>query len=43
MDSVKNKMIVECFPSRAGHARFACEVNRNGGQQQELTEVIQHG
>jgi len=28
---------------RAGHARLACEVNRNGGQQQEPTEVIQHG
>jgi len=26
---------------RAGHARLACEVNRNGGQQQEPTEVIQ--
>jgi len=26
---------------RAGHARLACEVNRNGGQQQEPAEVIQ--
>jgi len=26
---------------RAGHARFACEVNPNGDQQQEPAEVIQ--
>jgi len=28
---------------RAGHARLACEVNRDGGQQQEPAEVIQQG
>jgi len=28
-------------PLRAGHAQLACEVNRNGGQQQEPAEVIQ--
>jgi len=38
MDSVKNKMIVEYFLSRAGHARFACEVNLNGGQQQNRAQ-----
>jgi len=26
---------------RAGHAQLACEVNPNGDQQQEPTEVIQ--
>jgi len=41
MDSAKNKSSYTMRFLRAGHARLACEVNRNGGQQQEPAEVIQ--
>jgi|GEM_PF-2786284 len=37
MDNVENIIL----PPRAGHARFVCEVNCDGSQQQKPTEVIQ--
>jgi len=41
MDSTTNKPMLSFALPRAGHAQFACEVNRDGGQQQEPTEVSQ--
>jgi|GEM_PF-2732228 len=44
MDGTKNKTTIQSLShiSRAGHARLACEVNPDvGDQQQEPTEAIQ--